>query len=181
LFAPPADNALAVLLAAQAQTPNAPGLGAGWAEFRAAVSALIDATPADTDPQALAARLGALRQAPEGAALADRWLAEVAARRQQASYLAEVAPASELRLVSAPPVAYPEEARANEIEGWVDVEFVVDKAGQTRDGKVIEASRSGTFNAAALAAVAGYRYAPFERDGRLYDRRVRLRIRFALQ
>jgi TonB family protein len=181
LFAPPADNALAMLLAAQAQTPNAPALAAGWAEFRAAVGALIDATPGDTDAQALAARLGALRQAPEGAALADRWLAEVAARRLQASYLAEVAPASGLRLVSAPPVAYPEEARANEIEGWVDVEFVVDRTGQTRDGKVIEASRSGTFNAAALAAVASYRYAPFERDGRIYERRVRLRIRFALQ
>jgi len=31
------------------------------------------------------------------------------------------------------------------------------------------------------AAVAQYRCVPFEREGRLYERRVRLRVRFQLQ
>ena len=57
-------------------------------------------------------------------------------------------------------------------EGWVDLEYVVDRSGQPRDLVVLRASPPGRFDAAALAAVAQYRYAPFERDGRMYERRI---------
>ena len=67
------------------------------------------------------------------------------------------------------------------IEGWVDLEFVVDRNGQPRNLAVVQASPPGRFDAAALAAVAQYRYVPFERDGRVYERRLRLRVRFQVQ
>jgi protein TonB len=130
--------------------------------------------------EALDAALAALREAPEGAALATQLAADIEARLQQ-RYLAEPAPASELRLVNAPPARYPEEAREAGVEGWVDIEFIVDRAGQTREARVLDARPTGLFDSAALATVAAYRYAPFERDGRVYERRLRLRIRFVLQ
>jgi len=46
---------------------------------------------------------------------------------------------------------------------------------------VVGAEPAGRFEQAASAAVAEYRYAPFRRDGQVYDRRVRLRVRFRLQ
>ena len=95
--------------------------------------------------------------------------------------MATAAQASELTLRSAAPAVYPPEALQREIEGWVDLEYVVDRSGQPRNLVVVQASPPGLFDAAALAAVAQYRYAPFERDGRLYERRLRLRVRFQLQ
>ena len=74
-------------------------------------------------------------------------------------------------LRSSVPAVYPSQAIARGIEGWVDLEFVVDRNGQPRNLAVVQASPPGRFDAAALAAVAQYRYVPFERDGRVYERR----------
>jgi TonB family protein len=90
-------------------------------------------------------------------------------------------PAFVLSQRSVVPVVYPAEALERGIEGWVELELVVDRAGQPRDVVVTEASPAGRFDAAALDAVRQYRYVPFERDGRIYERRVRLRVRFELE
>jgi hypothetical protein len=45
----------------------------------------------------------------------------------------------------------------------------------------VNADPPGRFDQAAMAAVGRYRYAPFEGDGQVYERRVRLRIRFSLE
>lgn len=90
-------------------------------------------------------------------------------------------PASELVLVERAPLAYPAEAERHGIEGWVDIELVVDTAGRPKDLTVIGAEPTGHFEEAALAAIGRSRYPPFERDGRLFERRIRLRTRFALQ
>jgi protein TonB len=83
-------------------------------------------------------------------------------------------------VISAPVAIYPQEAIDAHLEGWVEVEFTVDRAGQTRDAVVVDARPRSRFSAAALAAVAQYRYEPFELDGRRYERRVRVRMRFVL-
>jgi TonB family protein len=181
LFAPPGSNALALLSRIQSEAATTDGLAAAWTEFRAATSAVIDAAGKNGESATFEAGLAALRAAPEGAALAEQLASDDAARELQERFLRETIPASELRLVSAPPATYPAEAQAEGLEGWVDVEFVVARSGQTRDGRVIESRPSSRFDAAALAALAAYRYAPFEQDGRTYERRVRLRIRFVLQ
>jgi protein TonB len=79
------------------------------------------------------------------------------------------------------PAIYPPDAIERAIGGWVDLEYVVDRTGQPRNLVVVQASPSGRFDAAALAAVEQYRYVPFERDGRVYERRLRLRLRFQVQ
>ncbi|RPI60029.1 MAG: energy transducer TonB [Lysobacterales bacterium] len=107
--------------------------------------------------------------------------ADFAARRQQETYLATATAASELTLRSSVPVVYPMDALELGLEGWVDLEFVVDRDGQPGNLVVLQASPPGRFDSAAIAAVARYRYEPFELDGRVYERRVRLRVRFRIE
>jgi protein TonB len=156
-------------------------LAGAWWVFGVAPRGAIDAAAASADSPPVVAGLAALREAPDGAAIAEQLVGELAARRLQEQYLAEVIPASQLRLLAAPEATYPQEAIDANLEGWVDLEFIVDPTGKPRDGVVIDARPRGRFDATALAAVAAYRYAPFELDGRIYERRVRLRLRFVIR
>jgi TonB family protein len=180
LFAPLNDSALDYLLRVQADAPELAGLAETWDAFLQA-GVLAVQRSIDTNEWAMAdAQLSALAGAPGGAAAAASLAVELEARQLQQTYLATASPASELALVSSVPVVYPTQAVARGIEGWVELEFVVDRNGQPQNLAVVQASPPGRFDAAARAAVAQYRYVPFERDGRVYERRVRLRVRFQM-
>ncbi len=73
------------------------------------------------------AGLAALREAP-ARPREPRAVAELAARRQQERYLATAVQSSELQLINAPPAVYPGPAAYAGVEGWVEVEFIVDLA-----------------------------------------------------
>lgn len=62
-------------------------------------------------------------------------------------------------LVKVSPI-YPADARQQGIEGFVEVEFVVNATGRIEDAKIVEASPVKVFDAAALAALSYYRYKP---------------------
>jgi TonB family protein len=55
---------------------------------------------------------------------------------------------------------YPAAARQRRVEGYVDVEFGVNAQGNVESPKVVGSQPSGVFDAAALAAVARWRYPP---------------------
>jgi TonB family protein len=181
LFAPAGDSALDHLLGLEAVAPGFAGLAETWEAFRPAAVAHVQAAIDRGEWAAADTQLALLARAPDGPAAAAPLQAELAARRLQQSYLATPAPASVLTLVSAAPAVYPPLALERQIQGWVDLEFVVDRDGRPRNLLVREASPPGRFDAAALAAVEQYRYAPFEQDGRVYERLIRLRVRFQLQ
>jgi TonB family protein len=181
LFAPEGDSALDRLSRLQAEAPQLEGLAETWEAFRQAGVRAIQSTLGQRDWAAAEAQIAAFSQAPGGAAMTAPLSADLAAGRLQEAYLATAAPASELTLRSATPAVYPQDALTRQIEGWVDLEFILDREGQPRDLAVTRASPPGRFDAAALAAVAAYRYVPFEFDGRVYERRIRLRVRFQLQ
>lgn len=181
LFAPPGNHALAVLLRIQSDAPATEGLAGAWSEFRVTTRGVIEAAAASADLPTVEAGLAALREAPEGAAIAEQLISEFAARRIQERYLAAAIPASQLRLLAAPEASYPQDAIDGNVEGWVELEFIVDATGKPRDAVVVDARPRVRFDAAALAAVNAYRYAPFELDGRVYERRVRLRLRFVIR
>jgi protein TonB len=101
--------------------------------------------------------------------------------RRQQQYLAVAAAANELVLTARAAPVYPPDAERRGIEGWVDVDLIVDATGRPKDLRVATAEPPNYFEAAALAAVAQYRFKPFELEGRVYERRARLRLRFALQ
>src|SRR5688572_2927163 len=181
LFAPAGDSALDYLTALQTAAPDLAGLDEAWDVFRETGAAAIQDTIERRDWATADEQLTGLMRAPGGAAAAAPLAAELAAGRQQESYLATAAQASVLTVERSVAPVYPPLALQRETQGWVDLEYVVDRSGQPRDLVVVQASPSGLFDSAALAAVAQYRCVPFEREGRLYERRVRLRVRFQLQ
>jgi TonB family protein len=181
LFAPASDSALAYLARLQNDAPELAGLAEAWETFRQAAVAGIQGLIERGEWPAADQQLAELQQVPGGATAASPLATELAARRLQQTYLATASPASELMLQHSVPVVYPESALARGVGGWVDLEFVVDRNGQPQSPVVVDASSPGRFDEAALDAVVQYRYAPFERDGRIYERRLRLRMRFQVQ
>jgi protein TonB len=181
LFAPSGDSALDHLLGLQAAVPELEGLAEAWATFQPAAVLAIEGAIERGEWSVADTQLQGLEQAPGGEAAAAPLATELAARRLQQSFLATAAQVSVLTLQSAVPVVYPPDALEREIQGWVDLEFVVDRNGRTRDLVVTQSSPPGRFDGAAVDAVAQYRYVPFERDGRVYERRIKMRVRFQLQ
>jgi TonB family protein len=181
LALPEQDSALHYLAQLEGDAPELAGLAPAWDRWRVAMTSDIERKLTARDWDGVERALALLQRAPQGERAAAPLHAELDYRRLQQQYLATAAPASELTLVERAPVVYPQDALQREIEGWVDVEFTVDTAGRTRDLTVVGADPRGRFDEAALAAIRGYRFQPFERDGRLFERRVRLRTRFTLR
>ncbi|MFL2547213.1 MAG: TonB family protein [Candidatus Rariloculaceae bacterium] len=63
----------------------------------------------------------------------------------------------------------------------VDLEFILSRDGNVTEISATAAEPAGEFEEAAMEALSTYRFEPFELDGRIYERRVRFRMRFALQ
>ncbi len=84
------------------------------------------------------------------------------------------------KLLNAADVAYPAAARAAEIEADVPVEIVVDTRGLVADARTLARSGYG-LDAAALAAIRGYRFEPAQRDGHRVAVRMRWQVSFRLR
>jgi TonB family protein len=181
LFAPAGGSALESLSGLQADAPDFAGLGEEWEAFREAAVLAIESSIAKGDWAAADTSLAGLAKAPAGAIAAQPLVAELAARRLQETFLATPAQASVMTLQTAVPAVYPPELLARGVRGWVDLEFVVDRDGRTRDVVATQSSPPDRFDEAAVAAVRQYRYVPFEQDGRTYERRLRMRMRFQVQ
>jgi protein TonB len=65
---------------------------------------------------------------------------------------------------------YPPRAEQNGVEGWVQVRFTVTAAGTIRDAVVVESEPGETFDAAALEAIARWRYNPRIENGEPVER-----------
>jgi TonB family protein len=180
LFAPSGESALDHLFRLQTDVPDLAGLAAAWEAFRQAATVSIESAIESQDWATAEAQLARLAQAPGGEEAVAPLVTELRAAQLQQTYLATATPASELPLLRSVPVVYPSQAQQRGLEGWVDLEFVVDRNGQPQNLVVVQGSPPGRFDAAALTAVEQYRYAPFERDGRVYERRLRLRVRFQM-
>jgi TonB family protein len=93
---------------------------------------------------------------------------------------ATVLPENEMRRTSFVAPTYPVKARQLGTEGWVDIEFTVNRDGTTRDGIVKAAEPKGVFDRTALQAVSRWRYEPRVVNGSAIDQRVIARLRFQL-
>ena len=181
LLAPAGDSALDHLSTLQAEGATLDELPMLWSALTSAFAAKVREAAARRDWSGAQTWLTALERTGRDVGAVEQLERQVATGRLQDQYLATAAPASELRLVSYPPAEYPREAQQRGIEGWVDLELVVDRNGNVRDAVVVESQPARRFDEAALAAVAQYRYEPFVRDGQVYERRLNLRIRFLLE
>ena len=89
-------------------------------------------------------------------------------------------PASELTLTKSVKPLYPRAAEQAKIQGWVELDFTVTDRGTVSDIAVHAANPTGLFNAAAISALAQWRYQPPQKDGKPVAARTRIRIRFSL-
>ena len=84
------------------------------------------------------------------------------------------------RLRAAAAAAYPELARASEIEADVPLEIVVDTAGAVVSARALAAPGYG-LEAAAVTTARGYRFTPARRAGRAVRVRMRCNVSFRLR
>lgn len=181
LFAPAGESALDALLEARRLDPGHPGLPNAAAALEAALAGSAEAAIAAGDWEGGDSTLEALSRLGAAETVIEPLRGDLDFGRTQQAYLAEPSPAAELEVLEFAPPVYPVRALNRGTQGWVDLEFVVDREGRPRDLLVVAAEPPGEFDEAAVTAVGDYVFVPFERDGRVYERRISLRLRFALQ
>lgn len=175
-FAPEGDSAAVHLGRLRAESPNHPGLAqllSTLAEEAGQATARGDLDPAGD-------LIELLRQIGADAGLTEPLALSLASARRQDEFLRVPARSTDLRLLRAEPAAYPPVAMRRGLEGWVDVDFIVDRDGVPRNIEVTGSEPAGIFDRAALNAVGTYRYEPFSHEGNVYERRVELRLVFEL-
>jgi TonB family protein len=180
LVAPERDSAFFYLQQLRNESPTYPGFEAAWRDLGVLLTGRAATAIAENDWASADSWIAWLANVAEPASV-DAVRADLAAGRLQEGYLAIPARTGELSIRTVGQVPYPDEAQRFNVDGWAETEFVVGTDGVPRDARVVDASPRGWFEEAALATVALYRYEPFERDGRVYERLARLRVRFDLQ
>ncbi len=78
-----------------------------------------------------------------------------------------------------PPV-YPSSAKRLGLEGWVDIEFVVDELGAIATVDVVDSS-SRRFHDSAISAVYGWRFEPAVKDQHVVAVLCRQKLKFSLR
>jgi TonB family protein len=89
-------------------------------------------------------------------------------------------PAASLTQVKSVAPKYPEVPLSRGIEGWVDVEFVVNPDGETENIQVIDASHDRYFRAEAVGAVEQWRFKPVIFMNQAIPQRAYARLAFVL-
>lgn len=181
VFEPAGDNALETVLEVQALNPEHPDLADAFGNVQQALEPLVLEALEASNWDRAAAVIEALERAETPVATVDSLRETLTFGRQQAEFLTVPAPASELSVLELVPPVYPNRAIARGTEGWVDLQFVVDTEGRPRDVAVVGAEPADLFDEAAVAAAEQYVFVPVEIDGRVYERLVELRVRFALE
>jgi len=77
--------------------------------------------------------------------------------------------------------AYPEEAKRRNIEGTLKLMLKIDDLGRVQSAEVVEATPSGMFDDAALAAFRGARFLPAMKEGRPVRYQAYIRVDFKLK
>lgn len=136
-------------------------------------AALDAAQPAKAEPLLQAA--AGLGASPDLPALNQR-LAQV---KQAGAGLPEVTEAA-LTRARAIELDYPEAALRKNIEGWVDVSYVVTAEGKVTTVKVLDSDPPGVFDNAATRALSRMRYRPMKQGGKPIAVGTKLRIAFRM-
>ncbi len=90
-------------------------------------------------------------------------------------------PASSFEIVHYEPPIFPMRALQRNVEGWVDLEFVVTRDGETRDVQIADSSHETFFRQEAQTAVEAWQFEPRMFLGEPIEQRAFTRVRFALQ
>ncbi len=73
---------------------------------------------------------------------------------------------------------YPPQAKRRNVEGFVELEFVVNELGGAEDIRVVRSEPQGTFDRSAVRALMRWRFKPAERDGKPEVAKTRTTVNF---
>ncbi|MDB5971255.1 MAG: energy transducer TonB [Hydrocarboniphaga sp.] len=73
---------------------------------------------------------------------------------------------------------YPDKAVAHSVEGWVELEFVVDTDGKVRDVSVLNAEPAKMFESSAVRAIQKWVFSPALRNGAPVESQMRRKFTF---
>lgn len=76
---------------------------------------------------------------------------------------------------------YPYRARRMGIEGYVTVQFLVDREGNTREVTIVDAEPEGVFEKSVHKTVPKWRFKPGKKAGRSVETWVEMTIRFGME
>jgi protein TonB len=76
---------------------------------------------------------------------------------------------------------YPRAAQRRNLSGWVDIIFTVDRAGLVKDIAIRDSQPGETFIASATRAVEKWEFEPVIENGQPVEKRVGVRMMFALE
>ena len=108
--------------------------------------------------------------------------AQIAAAQANGTAAAQPAMATPPKLLKTLAPLYPDRAATAGIEGWADVEFLVNVKGTTENVHVVASEPKTVFDQAAVLAVKKARFEPAKAtDGSALAITTKLRVRFALQ
>ncbi|HYM28607.1 MAG TPA: energy transducer TonB, partial [Steroidobacteraceae bacterium] len=107
--------------------------------------------------------------------------AALTAAEQQAQQAGSVVAESSLTRTRYVAPEFPRTAREKNIDGWVDVQFVVRTDGTVGDASIVGAQPVGIFEQPALEAVRRWRYRPVVQGGQPVTQRTHVRVRFAMR
>ena len=86
----------------------------------------------------------------------------------------------EARVLNTARAVFPAQARRQKIEGWVDLQVVVDASGRVTEASVIGAQPARIFDVEARRAVMRWRYSPKRVNDQPVSSVLRQRIKFSL-
>ena len=89
-------------------------------------------------------------------------------------------PSTDLIPIFRVPPQYPMRAAKRRIEGWVRVEFTIDKEGGVIDPIVVDSSPQGVFDRAAVKSVSRWKFKPKIIDGIAIEQRAVQMLEFKL-
>ena len=90
-------------------------------------------------------------------------------------------PVSQMTRINYVGPEYPRAARRRNVQGSVDVGFVVTTDGRVRSLTVLSSDPGDTFDQAALDAVEQWRFEPVMENGAAVEKRTAVRLAFNLQ
>lgn len=181
LLDPEADSALFYVQALQSQYPAHGALPAVLDSLRAQLLTGAEQAVARKDLALAGRMLEEARAVGASGAGLEAATAAVASARRKAEALAKAQPVRDDMVIRSVKPDYPQKAERREIEGFVDMHFTVDAAGEVVDVAVIEAQPADVFEDAAVRALKKWKFRPLQIDGEAVSQRLSLRMRFAMQ
>jgi TonB family protein len=173
LTEPDSDNALYYVNQLRASDPKNSGLpqisAAVQAQILDRARTTLDAGDADK-AEALAQSAAGLGGSADLDALNER------IRQYKAGGGVRLVPEQNLTRLNKLEVQYPQRALQENVEGWVELSYLVGPTGTVGNIQVINASPPRTFEQSAIKAVKGLRYQPVLQDGKAVTISTQVRI-----